>query len=392
MIDSTGRFNAAPVRAVLAVPRRPAVVAGLPAPVRAAHQLGSRGGVSEVLLVGAPDGFDGVWEQVLGKLPVRAVSEKELLALDPEAPVLVVASDGMPAGDGLRQFREEAARRGTRSAWVWKGQAVSVYEPHAGRGALETPAWERILSSALVDPDVLRLEAPDGAWLPLRTAVEVAAAERILTAGLSHGRDGWISQFDRQVSIPLSRQLARTRVTPNQITAVSIVVGLAGAALVASADRAACFLGTLLLWLSSILDGCDGEVARLKLLSSEAGRLFDLFGDYLVNLSTFAGIAWHVRRTRPDLSLGPLVVLVAVGVVLSGLSAWWLFLRKPGRQSQGLERTLQRFASRDFIYLVIPLAALGRLDWFLYGAAIGAHLFWIALVAVITKRALAAGG
>jgi hypothetical protein len=34
--------------------------------------------------------------------------------------------------------------------------------------------------------------------------------------------------------------------------------------------------GTLIVRLSSIPDGCDGEVARLKLLSSEAGRWFDL--------------------------------------------------------------------------------------------------------------------
>jgi CDP-alcohol phosphatidyltransferase len=77
-------------------------------------------------------------------------------------------------------------------------------------------------------------------------------------------------------SIALSRRLARTRITPNQITAASLAVGLAGAALVASADYATCLLGTLIVWLSSILDGCDGEIARLKLLSSEAGRWFDL--------------------------------------------------------------------------------------------------------------------
>lgn len=390
MSDSTGRPDEPRAQAVLAVPRQPAVVAGLPAAVRAAHQIASSGGVFQVLLVGAPDGFDRESEQVLGKLPVRVISEKELLEIHPETPVLVVASDGMPAGDGLRQFREEAERRRTPAAWIWKGKPVAVYEPQAGRIARRASGWERILHQAVEDSEVLRLEAADGAWLPLRTAEEVAAAEKHLTAGLSHGRDGWISQFDRRVSIPISRQLAKTRVTPNQITAVSIAVGLAGAALVASADRTACFLGTLLLWISSILDGCDGEIARLKFLSSEAGRRFDLLGDYFVNFATFAAIAWHVRRTRPDLSLGPLVVLVLVGVALSGLSAWWLFLRKPGRRSQGLERTLQRFASRDFIYVVIPLAALGRLDWFLYGAAIGAHLFWIALVAVITRRSLAA--
>jgi phosphatidylglycerophosphate synthase len=375
------------LQAALFVPPAPAVVAGLPAVVRTAHRLASEDGGSSVLLVGAPDGFCRKWESVLKGLPVRCVSQEQLRReIDPDSPLLCVASGGMPLGDGLRRFREEAERRRVPAAWIWRGRAVCVYTPEA-RPLVDraSPAFPTLLDTALEDPGVSRVEAADAAWVALGGANEVAAAEERLYAGLSHGRDGYISQFDRRISIALSRRLALTAVTPNQITAASIAVGLAGAALVTSPGYATCLLGTLLAWLSSILDGCDGEIARLKLLFSEAGKRFDLAGDHIVNFSLIGAIAWHVHRERPDLALGPLALLLATGVAMSGLMAWWLFLRQPQRRPAGVERALQRLASRDFIYLVIPLAALRRLDWFVYGAAFGSHVFWIALVAISAK-------
>ena len=381
------------LQAVLLVPREPAVVAGIPAVLRTAYRLVREEGVASVLLLGRPDGFSRMWRGVLGRLPIRSVSEEEFRReIDPDSPVLAVASDGMLAPDGLRQFLEEAERRRAPAALMWRGRAVCVYEPEARRIAERAaPGFPALLGPALEDPNVLRVEAAEGAWVSLGGAEDIATAEERLYAGLSHGRDGYISRFDRRISIALSRRLARTRITPNQITAASLAVGLAGAALVASADYALCLLGTFLVWLSSILDGCDGEIARLKLLSSEAGRRFDLLGDYLVNCSLIAAIAWHVHRTRPDVSLGPLVLLLVTGVAMSGLSAWWFFLRSPRRRPAGLERTLQRLASRDFVYVVVLLAALRRLDWFLYGAVVGSHLFWIALVVMHAKLRPAAG-
>ncbi|MGH9399996.1 MAG: CDP-alcohol phosphatidyltransferase family protein [Thermoanaerobaculia bacterium] len=227
--------------------------------------------------------------------------------------------------------------------------------------------------------------------MPLQSAQDAARAEQRIFAGLPHGRDGYLGQFDRRLSIAITRRLVRTRVTPNQITAASIAVGLAGAVLIAGVGYTTTLVGVFLAWLSSILDGCDGEVARLKRLASEAGRRFDLFGDFLVNFSVLASIAWHVHRTRPDSNLGALGILMVSGVALSAVTAGWVFLRKPGRKPDGLERAFQRLASRDFIYVVIPLCALDRLDWFVYGAAVGSQLFWIALLVLVASRRLAAG-
>ena len=50
--------------------------------------------------------------------------------------------------------------------------------------------------------------------------------------------------------------------------------------------------------------------------------------------------------------------------------------RYPPDRRSGLARMVERVASRDYVYVLIVLAALGRLEWFIWAAAIGANLFW----------------
>ena len=173
--------------------------------------------------------------------------------------------------------------------------------------------------------------------------------------------------------------MVRTPVTPNVITAVSLLVGLGGAALLASASSWNALLGAALLWASCILDGCDGEVARLKLLASRFGARFDIATDNVLHLATFVAITVHLHRRHPDMSFaGPALIFLA-GVMLSMASVSWLINRYPPERRLGFKRVYERIASRDYIYLVMVLTAFERLEWFVWSSAIGANLFWISL-------------
>jgi phosphatidylglycerophosphate synthase len=132
-----------------------------------------------------------------------------------------------------------------------------------------------------------------------------------------------------------------------------------------------------------VLDGCDGEIARVKLLSSPAGARLDLFGDYVVNFATLAAIAVHVRHARPE-GFGIAALLLAIGVPVSAATVAYVS-SSPASKAGRLELLIERLASRDFVYLVIPLAALDRLDWFFWSAAAGSNLFWLSLWALHWK-------
>jgi phosphatidylglycerophosphate synthase len=335
-------------------------IAGIPTSVRAAHALRNQPQVE----------VDVVRVQI-----VPPGSTEPPLRTD--LPTVELSGDGLPDPAAFSRFAAEAAAIAGRSSWTWRGEPIAVYFP-AGDAPNADARWPpaRIASE---------IPAAEGAWMPVRDPAEARAAEDRLFAALGKPTDGFLSRFDRRISTAMSRRLARTSVTPNQITWASIAVGLAGAAAIAAPGSGICVAGTLLVWLSAVLDGCDGEIARIKLLSSPAGARLDLFGDHVVNFATLAAIAAHVHHARPR-GFGIAALLLAAGVAASAASVAYLSSQPaPSSEPGRLELLIERLASRDFVYLVIPLAALNRLDWFFWAAAAGSNLFWLSLWALHWK-------
>ncbi|MEK9145734.1 MAG: CDP-alcohol phosphatidyltransferase family protein, partial [Elusimicrobiota bacterium] len=224
-----------------------------------------------------------------------------------------------------------------------------------------------------------RIRVLPGSWTRIRKPEDATRAQERLWDSLPRESDGYIARFDRGLSIALSKRLIALPVTPNQLTALGLGIGLLGAALLAQPSYPLCVLGALLLCSCCILDGCDGEVARLKLLDSPAGARFDALADNAVHLAVFIAIPAHVAAAHPGAEiLRPALALLS-GFLLSAFWTWRLILRAPGRSP--LQRIFERVASRDFLYLVLLLALARRLDWFLWAAAAGSHLFWAALLA-----------
>ena len=132
-------------------------------------------------------------------------------------------------------------------------------------------------------------------WAVVADASQIPAAMQRLTASLRKplGRedDGLVAHFiNRPISIQISRVLVNTFVTPNQITAVGLAFGLLAAALVASGDWLTMVLAGLSLQTSSLLDGVDGELARMRLTMSHSGEWFDTVCDDVINISFMLGL------------------------------------------------------------------------------------------------------
>ena len=94
--------------------------------------------------------------------------------------------------------------------------------------------------------------------------------------------------------------LARTGITPNQVTLATLPVFLAGAALMAFAARAGArwSRGAAIIELSYVLDCADGQLARLKGTSSPVGAHLDFLMDELKAFALVAAVA--VRLWLPD--------------------------------------------------------------------------------------------
>ena len=145
-------------------------------------------------------------------------------------------------------------------------------------------------------------------WIDVDDDQAFGKAERYLM-NLLKGKihDGPISRLlNRPVSIRCSKILVNFNFTPNQISIFSFLLSLFAAAFFAMGEYRYLVFGGIMAQLASIIDGCDGEVARLKYLSSNYGGWFDAVLDRYADAFLLFGLTWHVYSTN----LSSLVVVI----------------------------------------------------------------------------------
>jgi phosphatidylglycerophosphate synthase len=167
------------------------------------------------------------------------------------------------------------------------------------------------------------LEAPGAVWFPVRGAADRSGGEkalmRALRKPLGRDADGLAAYYiNRPISLRLSRLLVYSPLTPNQITAFALLVGVAGSWFAAGVEWWSVALAALLLQVSSVLDGVDGEIARLRMTSSTSGEWFDTVCDDVINVSFMGGLGYTAwARTGQDFYGSYTAVAVIAGTLLA---------------------------------------------------------------------------
>lgn len=229
----------------------------------------------------------------------------------------------------------------------------------------------------------------EGYWQDVDTPADVLAAQERLFASLRKPTDGFMARHvHRPISLWLTRRLWRLGVTPNMVTGGTLALGLAsGAAFAHSADARWGLLGATLFQLQSIVDGVDGELARLLHKESRFGFWFDVTADNVTHAAVFFGIALGQRASGHP---GPWIPLGLAAVL--GVAACYLLMApllapgRPGPSLRGPLRSLvEGLSRRGFTWLLFPLAALGWLGAFVWAAALGTWVY--AALVVLLRRA-----
>jgi phosphatidylglycerophosphate synthase len=260
--------------------------------------------------------------------------------------------------------QETGVYRGT-AACLWPVLRTELHKPPS------SPAFR--LPSSVVP-------IHKGLWAPLTLGRQ--EVERRLFASLGRDTDGFLARaLDRKVSRAITRRLAHTRITPNQMTAFSFALGLLSVWLLIQPHYWPRVCGAAILLVSTTIDGCDGELARLKFLESDFGAKFDLVADNIVHLLLFPGIAVSLYRETPSPLYITLAFVTLLGVLCSMAVAYVAIFRssaglteKDGKRTPLME-LYERITGRDFAYILLFLALFDRLAWFLWAVAIGAYVF-----------------
>ncbi len=144
------------------------------------------------------------------------------------------------------------------------------------------------------------ISSSSGFWIDVDDPAAFKRAEKALLDRLrDKPADGPVSRYlNRPLSVIFSRHLAKVDITPNQISLFSFLCSLLAAGLFALGGYFALLLGGVLAQFASIIDGCDGEVARLKYQSSDFGGWFDAVLDRYADAFLLFGLTWHLLAVK----------------------------------------------------------------------------------------------
>jgi phosphatidylglycerophosphate synthase len=245
----------------------------------------------------------------------------------------------------------------------------------------EGPVSELINDAVPADAQVVEMDP--GERHRLSDSVAIERCERKLFGLGSHRSEPWsVRMFERHLAIPIASYLACTRVTPLQVSAVKIALGLMSAYVVATPGYAPGVTAAALYLVSRVLDAVAGDLARAAVKPKARGDKFDVIGDLVAHLC----IIWAIAA-RSGWATGQIVAaaLTTLGLLASGVMTYRRVL-KPVWEADalGIRYRVRRdnFASRFArangpAYALLASAMVGRVDLFLWGTAVASHLFYL---------------
>ena len=180
--------------------------------------------------------------------------------------------------------------------------------------------------------------------------------------------DGYISKhINRKISEPMARLLAKTKVTPNQTTWAAFGIALLSFVSFILGHN---IIAGILVQLSSIVDGTDGSLARLKGMTSEFGgfldSVLDRYADILIVLGLILWSSSH--ETYSGIWLAGLLAITGT-ICISYTRA-----RISPNHRHLFDKGFKSLASRDIRLFLIML-----------GAVIGQAYFCLIVIAVLTN-------
>lgn len=221
--------------------------------------------------------------------------------------------------------------------------------------------------------------------------------------------DGIVARLiNKHISVRLSARLAQTRITPNQMTTVAFAFALAGIGLTALGCYWGVVLGAGMVQVQSILDGCDGELARLRFQSSRWGAWYDTVVDDVIGALWVASMGvgmWNESESSLWLyvglgaaSLSTVTIAYLYTVLIRGGGeghqdfVWWFEEDEDpadeGHHESGGAATWLKYAlRRDFyVLLFLLLALLDLLPVMTVLASVGATAGFVVAMIQLSKR------
>jgi len=158
---------------------------------------------------------------------------------------------------------------------------------------------------------------------------------------------------DRAVK-PIGALLRKTRLTPDHLTIVGLLVGIAAAVAIGFGRL---WVGLALVILAALPDLLDGALAKASGTSSQRGAFFDSTVDRVTDSLLLGGIGWHFALTEdPRIVLLPFAVASISSVIsYQRAKAESLGIEAKGGLMERAERIIAILIGLAFNVLLIPI-------------------------------------
>ena len=188
----------------------------------------------------------------------------------------------------------------------------------------------------------------------------------------------WDARLARRLVTPLKD----TRATPNHLTTVRLLFGVAAAAAFLPGTYGWTNVGALLLILSNFLDHTDGELARISGKTSRIGHIYDLASDAVVTILLFVAIGIGVgAKAGAVLQMPPGLLGLMAGAAVALIFYLRMRIEELGGKAASKQASLGGFETEDVLYLLPLVTLFNGLTPFLIASSIGAPLFavWVVI-------------
>ncbi len=183
----------------------------------------------------------------------------------------------------------------------------------------------------------------EGGWEYISDGNQIDRIEIKFLRDSGKSQDGFVSRYlNRPISRTVTRLLLRFPTTPNAWTWVIFPLPIVASFVLSRGIYWSFLWGLLLFQVFSILDGCDGEIARAKFMESERGRQLDDLFDILSNILLVVGLGFGLSRqaTLGGHSGWLYFVEGFVAAFLIGVNEFCLTTRKPALANEAKSESL----------------------------------------------------
>ena len=200
------------------------------------------------------------------------------------------------------------------------------------------------------------LEKDGNLWLDIDTPKDIKIAEKLLITNLHKPEDGYISFYiNRKFSQKLSAKLCNFNIKPNSITLISFLIAIMGSYFFFYGKYFYTIIAGILIQFSSIIDGCDGEISRLKFLSTPIGAWLDTMLDRYADSIIVIGITYGYWINHKNYLVWILGFFAIIGFILASYSKKEYQLRHERKINEGV---ISKLSKRDVRLFTIFIGAL----------------------------------